>query len=113
MKKLIQRQKVPKYLKTHYTIVFIPEFEDSDPITVNVKNYETLKEQCGDWYITFPLKIGDYIFFGEGIRKVVGFGKNHAKIKTFGGIEKIPLKCLTDLTETISIKVDKSFKNEH
>ena len=95
MKKLIQRQKVSKYLKTPYQIIFIPRFEGSEPVQINSNNFENYKEQCGDWYVTLPLKIGDYLFLGNCIAKIIKLGKRNAKVLTTAGEkEKIPLETL-------------------
>ena len=107
MKKLIQRQKVPKYFKTHYTIVFVSHFEESEPIQITTKNFEHFKDQCGDWYLTLPFSVGDYFFFGDCLAKVLKLGKRNAKmLDTNGDKTKIPLKTLlTPKYKEIKVKV--------
>lgn len=106
MKKLIQRQKVPKYLGTSYKILFIPEYGESEPIEICEENFQQFKEQCGDWYTIFPLSVGDHIYLGDSIAKIVKLGKKNAKLVDFNDeVEKIPLKYLIHDYKEIKVKI--------
>lgn len=107
MKKLIQRQKVPRYFKSQYQIIFVSEFGESEPIKINCNNFDHYKEQCGDWYVTLPFKVGDYLFLGDCLGKILKLGKRNAKIlDTNGDKTKIPLKALlTPDYKEITVKV--------
>lgn len=107
MKKLIQRQKVLKYFKTPYQIIFIPRFGGSEPIQINSNNFKNYKEQCGDWYVGLPFGIGDYFFFGDCLAKIIKLGKRNAKVLTTDGEKrKIPLSTLlTPEYKEIKVKI--------